>query len=120
LGPQWHQFTGASLAGVDAVYLQMNYNWDAGLDMPHFGQIALRDFVQGGGGLVTTAWAQTVAAGGALFTIRELFPTELSSDAHAINESMVTYTQVVPDPILNTGLPESFSFTPDDISGTEG
>ncbi len=117
LGVQYTQFDGSqSLAGIDVVYLQANYNWAAG-DMPTAGQTALLNFINNGGGLVTCEWVIYLTAGGRFATLNPAFPVVPTSSYNS--NSTATFVQVTPDPILNAGLPTSSSFPLNNYAGTE-
>lgn len=117
LGPQYSSFTGGGLAGADTVLLQTNYNWTAG-DMPTNGQTALLDYVGNGGGLITTEWFVWKAAANNHFNqLMEAIPVAPNTTFRSAVS--VSYSQVTPDPILNSGLANNFSFNPGSISGSE-
>jgi hypothetical protein len=108
LGVEYHQFDGSqSLAGIDVVYLQANANWAVG-DMPAAGQTALLNFINSGGGLVTCEWVIWLAAINRFAILRPAFPV-MPTTSYNYNAT-ATFVQVTPDPILNAGLPTSFSF----------
>jgi uncharacterized protein (TIGR03437 family) len=120
-GVSFTQFDGKqNLAGVDVVYLQLNYNWVAGTQiavMPAAGQSALVNFVNRGGGLVTTEWLLWLAADWAgYFTYPDaILPLEPAGDFDSL--SSVTFTQTVADGEINAGLPDTFHVPLDDIGG---
>ncbi|MBC7833708.1 MAG: hypothetical protein H7Y88_01230 [Phycisphaerales bacterium] len=119
--PQWYQYDGtASLAGVDAILLLNNANWNFGGPMPAVGQTQIVNFVNNGGALVTTEW--TVWNNGFNGTVDfdlldVVFAVEPSSNFRLMAEA--TYTQSVSNPVINAGLPASINFTADTFSGTE-
>lgn len=116
IGPQYTSFTGAELAGVNAVLFLANANWSAG-DMPSAGQTALVNFVSGGGGLITGEWVNWKVGVGSLTTLGPILPVAVSSQW--TGGSSITYTQVTPDATLSAGLPSSFSFVGDNFAGVE-
>jgi hypothetical protein len=116
VGPQYTTFTGAELAGVNAVLFLANANWSAG-DMPLAGQTALVNFVSGGGGLITGEWVNWKVGVGSLTTLGPILPVAVSSQW--TGGSSITYTQVTPDATLSAGLPTSFSFVGDNFAGVE-
>jgi hypothetical protein len=119
LGVEYTAFNGTqSLAGINTVYLQTNYNWPNG-DMPAAGQTALVNFVNGGGGVVTTEWLlwKNASSGNTQFSI--LNPILPATPTSAFDgDLLVTFAQVTPDAILNAGLPTSFDVTLESIGGT--
>lgn len=118
LGVPFTAFDGTqSLAGINAVYLQVNYNWNTG-DMPTAGQTALVNFINGGGGLVTTEWALWNAATANQFaTLAPLFPVVPTT----LFDFAVTgtFNQATANTTLNNGLPGSFTTDLGSIGGTE-
>jgi hypothetical protein len=120
LGPQYTGFNGSlSLAGYDSVLLLANYNWPAG-NMPAAGQTALVNFVSGGGGLVTGEWTvwKSAAQVGVFQTLDDAIPV-VPTGLFRTAIGPTVYTQSTPDPILNAGVPATFSFVADNIGGTE-
>jgi hypothetical protein len=116
LGVNYGAFDGSvDLAPYDAVYLQANASW--GADMPVAGQRQLINWVNCGGGLVTTEWTTWKIGSGGFQLIDAIFPA--ARTAAYGSPAMETYTKVVADPTLNAGLPDSFSFTTTNFSGTE-
>jgi hypothetical protein len=118
IGVQYSGFDGSqSLAGFQTVYLQANENWAAG-DMPLAGQTVLLNFVASGGGLVTSEWSVWKAAANSGFALLgPAFPA--TSGAFFVSTATAQYTLGVPDPILDAGLPASFTFPQTNIAGTE-
>jgi hypothetical protein len=118
LGVPFTAFDGTqSLAGIQAVYLQANYNWNTG-NMPAAGQTALANFVNNGGGLVTNEWILwKTAAEGAFSTLSAVFPAVATNSF----DSQATYTmnQTTANPVLNAGLSSSITFALTSISGTD-
>ncbi|HRI15411.1 MAG TPA: hypothetical protein PLX89_20640 [Verrucomicrobiota bacterium] len=124
LGPAAGGFTAAtSLVGYDAVFLQANYNWNilgagGSIDMPIDGQSSLVSFVQNGGGLVTTEWLLWRIAASSTYDVLDPILPVVPSSAFRTSAT-ATYTVGVNDSILDAGLPLSFTFPVDSISGTE-
>ena len=117
LGVQYTQFDGTqSLAGYDCVYLQCNYNWGSG-DMPEAGQAALTAYVSGGGGLVTCEWTMWKTWAGSFQTLGSVYAA-VPSGAYTGNPQY-DFSVVTPDPIMNAGLPSSFTIPADSYAGTE-
>ncbi len=117
-GVQYWQFDGTqSLAGIDVVYVQANYNYSSP-DMPGSGQSALVSYVSEGGGLVTTEWVYwDIAAYGWFSTLATILPGEPTTSYN--RNPSYDLVQASPDPVVNSGLPESFSIPADDIAGCE-
>ena len=116
LGVQYINFDGTqNLSGFNAVYMQVNGNWGIA-DMPGGGQTSLLGFVNGGGGLVTTEWTIWQASYGNFSALSAAFPVTPVNDWDYA--SPMTFSQGAPDPILNAGLPGSFSCPLDSYSGT--
>lgn len=121
LAPEYHTFDGSTdLTGFSAVILQTNFNWAAG-NMPVAGQTALLDYVQDGGGLVTTEWlAWKVAVSGGAPEFAVLAPAlPMESTGGYDSAPQVTYDRLTPDALLNAGLPDQFTFAAHAISGSE-
>ncbi|HUQ92216.1 MAG TPA: hypothetical protein VM120_11095 [Bryobacteraceae bacterium] len=124
LGVPFDRFDGTqNLAGVDVVYLQVNYNWIGSgflvAIMPFAGQAALVNFVNRGGGLVTTEWLLWLTADwGHFFSgLDSILPVYPSLDWDT-QSTAVTFTRNVADEDLNAGLPASFGVPLDNIDGT--
>lgn len=117
-GPPYTEVNASTdFSGVHAVFLQVNYNWTGG-DMPEDGQAALLNFVMNGGGLVTTEWLVWKHGANKQFTtLYDGVPAV--STASFRDAATVTYTEAVSDPVLNAGLPGDFTFTAENLSGTE-
>ena len=106
-----------NMAGIDVVYLQFNYNWETVTRMPESGQLALVNFVNRGGGLVTTEWLlwhMNYTAG--LPVLNPILPVNPSKDFDRL--TAVAFTQDSPDPQLNAGLPSQFNMPLEYIQGT--
>lgn len=117
LGVQYWEFDGTqSLAGYDCVYIQANANWATG-DMPANGQTALVAYVNGGGGLVTAEWVMWKTSVGSFQTLGSVYAA-LPSGAYTGNPQY-DLSVATPDPIMNAGLPASFTILSDSYAGTE-
>ena len=91
----------------DAVVILNSFNW-ASLSMPRAGILALDKFVFNGGGLVTgEVFNWNVSMGNRHVELGAVMPVSVITWSVA---SSTTYSQVTPDPILNDGLPASFTF----------
>lgn len=120
IGASYLDFDGTqSLAGIETVYLQTNYNWSQGLlDMPDAGQTVLRNFVLAGGGLVTNEWIIWKTVSHDSFNIlQSVFPVMPSVAFNSATST--TFSLSTANPILNAGLPNSFVVPLESISGTE-
>ena len=117
VGVAYTAFDGTlDLTPYDAIYLQANYNWGAG-DMPLAGQRQLINWVNCGGGLATTEWTTWKIGSSAFQLIDAIFPAARTTSYGS--PTMETYSVVTPEPTLNAGLPESFTFTTTNYSGVE-
>lgn len=116
LGSEYNTFTGAELTGMDVVMLLPNFNWASG-DMTLAAQTALVNFVQGGGGLITSEWTNWKVGAGSFATLDSILPVD--STTQYTGGSALTYNQVTPDAVLNAGLPASFTFSGDSFAGVE-
>lgn len=116
LGPNYSAFDGkVDLSPYDAVYLQANASW--GADMPLAGQRQLINWVNCGGGLITTEWTTWKIGSSTFQLIDAIFPA--ARTAAYGSPGTETYTKVVADATINAGLPDSFTFMTDNFSGTE-
>lgn len=117
LGVQYPAFDGTqSLVGFDTVYLQTNYNWTSG-NMPAAGQTALVNYVNSGGGLVTSEWyLWKIPSQGSFAILDTITPATPTGAFDSLGTA--TFAQSVADPVLNAGLPGSFSVPLESISGT--
>jgi hypothetical protein len=119
VGDAWYQQNGTqSFAGYDVVLLLNNYNWSAG-SMSTAGQQSFVDFVNAGGGVVTSEWmvwriAASAPDYSALATIIPVVPSTAFNGA-----GLTTYSQNTANATINAGLPNSFTFDLGSISGTE-
>lgn len=116
IGSHFDEFDGTlDLSPYDAIYLQANADW--GGDMPVAGQRQLINWVNCGGGLVTTEWTTWKIGTGGFQLIDAVFPAARTSNYNTLASE--TFVQVTPDPTINAGLPESFTFMTTNYSGTE-
>ena len=91
----------------DAVVILNSFNWTS-LSMPRAGILALNKFVFNGGGLVTgEVFNWNVSSGSRHVELGAVMPVAVVTYSAAPS---TTYSQVTPDPILNDGLPTSFTF----------
>lgn len=107
IGAELPDYAGGGLSGVHVVLLQASQAW-ADKDMPESGQRELLNFVNSGGGLITTRpvlW--NIAEGSELLALRSAFPAKPESSLPG--GQPVTYAQNSLDKVLNAGLPAYFS-----------
>ena len=116
IGSELPDYAGGGLSGVHVVLLQASQSW-ADKDMPESGQLDLLNFVNSGGGLITTRpvlW--NTAEGSELSALRNAFPAEPESSTPS--GQPVTYAQNSLDKVLNAGLPAYFSIhSASDVDG---
>lgn len=106
------------LRGFETVVMQVNYNYSKG-DMPNHGQIYLRNFVNAGGGLVTMGWVRYVRYSWSYFEALDTILPMTKGGNGWRSDSSITYGQDTADAVLNAGLPASFTFAAQNITGTE-
>jgi len=117
IGSVYYNYNGSvSLSGYDVVLLMPNYSW--GSDMPAAGQTALVNYVNAGGGLVTSEWTVWQMGTGRFSTIAAAIPA--TSGGNYTSASQTIYFQNEMDPVINYNLPgTSYSFSLTNLSGTE-
>jgi hypothetical protein len=116
IGPQFFEFTGdVDLNTYEVVYFQANNNWASG-PMPDSGRASLVEFIDAGGGMVTSEWATYVSTLGNLGELSTAIPGKYLGTAGA---ATTAYTVQTPDAVLNKGLADSFEFPLDSFSGYE-
>lgn len=116
IGSPYNTFTGTALTGVDVVLLFPNNNWNSG-DMPLLGQSALVNFVQAGGGLITSEWTNWKVASNTFTALAPILPVVATTQY--TGGSLITYTPSITDPVLNLGVSSAFTFSSDDFAGVE-
>jgi len=117
LGVQFFNYTGQSLAGFQTVYLQANNNWYQG-ELSAAGGLALRNWVNNGGRLVTSEWVTYYATPNEAFaTIASILPLNPSLDYGS--EASTAYYRYVTDPAIDAGVAANFGFWLDDYTGTQ-
>jgi hypothetical protein len=112
--PNWNG-TQANLGDYGAVVMLNNYNWRG--KMTEAGALAIQQYVMAGGGVITGEWLTYNAQWSPI--LAELLPTTYVGFTDS-ESTTTTYTQVTANPILNDGLPSSFTFTKGYAEGTEG
>lgn len=118
LGVQPGDWTGtqAILSLYNAVILQNSHNWSTSL-MPEAGQDSLVDYVQNGGGLITGEWfVYNFGHSSSVAPITAVLPAFWTNWGSLPS---TTYTLDTPDATINAGLPISFTFSLNNISGSE-
>jgi hypothetical protein len=107
-GVPFQEFDGSQNLGTYNVVLFTNsVNYID--DMPESGQIALKDFVVRGGGLITGEWVMwSVAYHIGFSTLASVLPVSPTTDVAAFETG--TYTQATPNSVLNYRMPSSFTF----------
>jgi hypothetical protein len=116
IGSPYTTFTSSELAGIDVVLLFPNSNWSSG-DMSLASQTALVNFVQAGGGLITSEWTNWKTGTGNFATLSAILP--VASTTQYTGGASITYTPNTADPILNFGLNHAFTFNTDNFAGVE-
>lgn len=118
IGAEWHQQDGSqSLTAYDTVVFLDNHNWSSPT-MSAAGQNEILNFVSNGGGLVTSEWfVWSLGATGYFDSLAPLSPVQNTTTYNSV--SSTTYSQDVVDAILNNGVSSSFSFSLNNIGGTE-
>jgi len=117
VGPYYESYQGSNLSGYTSVILLENVSTIGG-EIPAAGQTALVNYVAAGGGLLTGEWTVWAIAGEGFNQILKTVLPVIPSSAFNYN-SPITYSLATPDPVLNSGLPSSFSFNAEIVGGTE-
>lgn len=112
--PDWDG-TQANLNDFDVVVLLYNSNWTRSLTPA--GIATTRDYIANGGAVVTGEWFIWGVFAAQADDLAPLMPV---SEYCGWNFGpSTTYTRVTADPIINNGLPQSFTFPLSSFSGTE-
>jgi hypothetical protein len=124
IGPTFNNFTGAGLAGYNELMLLPNaqppspYNSISAGDMPASGQQAILNFVNSGGGLITSEMVlQKYNDQHAFQTLYPVFP--MPPTVINTSNSPITFSALTTNPVLSAHLPSSFSFPTGSSSGSE-
>jgi hypothetical protein len=120
IGVQWNAFDGSvNLAGFNAVFMNMSANWSNSAGQVSLaGQQQLVNFVNAGGGLITTEWIiynNGTSGGTAYATLMPILPATYGSTWNSASQT--TFSQVTPDPIMNADLPSSFLINNNSFAG---
>lgn len=107
--PAWDG-TQANLQAYDVVVILYNQNWSSSLNVE--GMRAINRYLRSGGGLVTGEWF--IWRGSSELT--EFLPAR---NCGWNSGTTTTYSRATPDPLINAGLPASFSFDLGNFSGRE-
>jgi hypothetical protein len=97
----------ANLEDYAAVVFLNSYNY-SDPEMPITGQVALANYIGQGGGMVTGEWIYYNV--GFENYYQELSATLPATITDYVNITTTTFISSYPDPILNAGLPVSFTF----------
>ncbi len=113
VGPTYNNFIGGNLSGYSDVLLVPNASpvpyYPTG-DMPVSGQQALVNYVNSGGGLVTSEWLmQDIVNGHQFQTLYPVLPFSPGFDI-ATSNTPITFSALTNDPVMNANLPNSFAF----------
>lgn len=116
-GPETPDFSGAEadLADYDLVVALYNSNFSRALNPA--GVAALVEYVRSGGGLLAGEWMAWQSANQGLAELAEILP---ASSCGLNSAGQTTFRQVIPNPVINAGLPTSFSIPLANLSGSEG
>ena len=107
--------TQADLSQYAVVLVLNNFNWSSSIPAP--GRAALVDYVGGGGSLVTSEWLNySVTCVHSYVELDVVMPVVCVAFNYV---SSTDYIQATTDPIIDEGLPSSFSFNLVNIGGTE-
>ena len=110
VGPTYNNFIGGNLSGYSDVLLVPNGSPVPTGDMPLSGQQALVNYVNSGGGLVTSEWLMQDYV--YLHQFQTLFPVLPFSPGYdvATSNTPITFSALTTDPVMNAKLPNSFTF----------
>jgi Trehalose utilisation len=117
IAPTFNNFTGGNLSAYKDVLLVPNGNSFLMGDMPVSGQQALVNYVNAGGGLITSEYLmEKTEAQHDFQTLNAAIPVVASS----INtsNSPITFSKLTSDPVMNANLPNSFTFQATSTSGS--
>jgi hypothetical protein len=124
IGPTFNNFTGAGLSGYNEVMLLPNGPWQSPYsafsmgDMPKAGQQALVNYVNSGGGLVTSEWVlQKYTTQQDFQTLFKVLP--MAASTMYTSNSPITFTALTANSVINYNLPGSFSFATGNSFGSE-
>ncbi len=102
-----------NIAFYDVVYFQPNYNW---VNIQSTLEDQLVGYLQDGGGLVLCEWTVWGAYATSYYQkLKAAFPLNYSSYDH---RATATLNKEVADPVINAGLPNSFTVPLNNMGGT--
>jgi len=119
LNKTFYNYDGSDLNGTDLFILTASYNWSASTsDLSTLAQNSLLDFINGGGGLLTAEWLMWhCASRSAMNILRQAFP--VNPTGPWTSRTLLKFMKVTDDPVVSNGLPNSWTWTPADVSGVE-
>jgi len=117
VGPTFNNFTGGNLSGYSDVLLLPNNNSFLMGDMPVSGQQALVNYVNSGGGLVTSEYLMEKTVAQNDFQVLNAAIPVASSNILTDNSS-ITFGKLTSDPVMTAKLPNSFTFQAANPSGS--
>ena len=122
IGRPFSTFDGSvDLSPFDAVLMNPGWNWSgSGGQVPIAGQQQLVAFVNSGGGVITTEWLvynHGNSGNTAYATLMSIVPVTYGQTWNSATST--TLSLVTPDPVMNNGLPATFSVPLVSYSGTE-
>jgi hypothetical protein len=117
VGPTYTNFTGGNLTGYSDVLLVPNGNSFTMGDMPVSGQQALVNYVNSGGGLVTSEYLMEKTLAQQDFQILNAAIPVAASNIDTDN-SPITFSKLTNDLVMNANLPNSFTFQATSTSGS--
>jgi hypothetical protein len=112
IGRPWSTFDGSvDLSPFDAVLMNHGANWSGSSgQVPIAGQQQLVAFVNSGGGVITTEWLvynHGTSGSTAYSTLMSIVPVTYGQSWNGT--SATTLSIVTPDPVMNSGLPATFT-----------
>jgi hypothetical protein len=122
IGRPWSTFDGSvDLSPFDAVLMNHGSNWGGSTQaVPLAGQQQLVAFVNSGGGVITTEWIvynHGTSGGNAYATLMSIVPVTYGQTWNSSQST--TLSLVTPDPVMNNGLPATFSIPLANFAGSE-
>tara|TARA_Y100000389_G_scaffold99806_1_gene96591 strand:- start:59349 stop:62723 length:3375 start_codon:yes stop_codon:yes gene_type:complete len=103
-----------TLSDIDVVILNQGYNWSS-RQFTEAEQLALKYYVNDGGGLITSEWVLWNAYYGKFNHLKEVFAAE--PNRYYKTEKEVRYYQYIQDSIINNNVEKDFKFGPANVAG---
>lgn len=103
-----------TLSDIDVVILNQGYNWSS-RQFTEAEQLALKYYVNDGGGLITSEWVLWNAYYGKFNHLKEVFAAE--PNRYYKTEKEVRYYQYIQDSIINNNVEKDFKFGPTNVAG---